>query len=443
MKKGLTEVVFIIDKSIAMCGLEDDVVREFNTILEEQRDVEGEALVTTALFDDRYELFHDRTDIRAAVPLSREEYTAKGKTAMLDAIGRAMHKFRRVRYGTKEEFRAEKVIFVIITGSRENASQGYTEEMIRQRIEYRKKKYGWKFAFFGANMDAAAEAGKIGISADWVQSYRADSAGLRAVYTAVSAMLATFRKGTIRSCEEGSGVRSADGDAAQHAAKVAADIMFAQKYFLQGGCQPQETLRTQLGHDIVFTGMRAEATGERKIEEEELLEGEICATVFTVGCYAVRIAKCLYVDDARRGVHYTERVPAEPDRTAEYRDAMRSGQAHEGKRLEEGCLYDREARMVTEVSARYDPGRGDSADGWRNICTAATSCGTWSESIVYICTVKRNHLIPDEQAALFVSKRFMGSSQAVDYWYKFMPDGDIELYSIGGYGQSNTKAWEL
>lgn len=135
MKKGLTELVFIIDRSGSMGGLEDDTIGGFNSMLREQRAIDGEAVVTTVLFDDQYELLHDRINIQAVKPLTREEYTVRGSTALLDALGRTIHKIRKVQRNMKEEFRAEKILFVIITDGHENASRRYTADMIRQRIE--------------------------------------------------------------------------------------------------------------------------------------------------------------------------------------------------------------------------------------------------------------------------------------------------------------------
>ena len=195
MKKGLTELVFIIDRSGSMSGLEDDTTGGFNAMLREQQDVEGEAVVTTVLFDDRYELLHDRINIQAVAPLTRKDYTVRGSTALLDAIGRTIRKIRKVQRAAREDFRAEKVLFIIITDGQENASRHYTADMIRERIEHQKQKYGWEFIFFGANMDAIAEAGKIGIAADRARNYSADAYGTQSAYTAMSALSSAFRTG--------------------------------------------------------------------------------------------------------------------------------------------------------------------------------------------------------------------------------------------------------
>ena len=195
MKKGLTELVFIIDRSGSMSGLEDDTIGGFNAMLQEQKAVEGEAVVTTVLFSDGHELLHDRINIQAVAPLTRADYTVGGSTALLDAIGIAIHKTRKVQRRTSEDFRAEKVLFVIITDGQENASRHYTADMIKERIEHQKRKYGWEFIFFGANMDAITEAARIGIGADRAQNFCADSAGTSSVYTSMSAMSTAFRTG--------------------------------------------------------------------------------------------------------------------------------------------------------------------------------------------------------------------------------------------------------
>ena len=193
MKKGLTEMVFIIDKSGSMEGLEKDTIGGFNSMLKEQQAVEGEAVVTTVLFDNRYELLHDRIDIRAVSPLTEKNYTVGGNTALLDALGKTIRKIRDVQEHTAENYRAEKVLFIIITDGEENASREYSAERIKARIEYQKQKYGWEFVFFGANMDAVLEAEKLGISAEYAQNYRADASGTSTAYSAISAISTAYR----------------------------------------------------------------------------------------------------------------------------------------------------------------------------------------------------------------------------------------------------------
>ncbi len=195
MKKGKTELVFIIDRSGSMGGLERDTIGGFNAMLKEQQGIDGDAVVTTVLFDDKYELLHDRIDIRAVAPLTDKDYTVRGSTALLDALGRTIHKIRAVKKHTAENYHAEKVLFVIITDGQENASREYSAERIKTRIERQKEKYGWEFVFFGANMDAVMEAGKLGIEADRAQNYCADAIGTSVAYTAMSAFSTAYRGG--------------------------------------------------------------------------------------------------------------------------------------------------------------------------------------------------------------------------------------------------------
>lgn len=193
MKKNLTELVFIIDRSGSMDGLESDTIGGFNSMLKEQQALEGEAFVTTVLFDNEYKLLHDRIDIRAVAPLTEKDYTVRGTTALLDAVGKTINKIRAVQKHMIEDYRAEKVLFVIITDGHENASREYSAKRIKEKIEHQKKKYGWEFIFFGANMDAVAEAEKIGISAARAQNYCANETGTRTAYTAMSGLAAAYR----------------------------------------------------------------------------------------------------------------------------------------------------------------------------------------------------------------------------------------------------------
>lgn len=195
MENKTTELVFIIDRSGSMSGLEGDTIGGFNSMLKEQQSVDGRALVTTVLFDDEYELLHNRVDIRNVKPLTEKDYNTRGSTALLDAIGKTIHNIRKAQKEASEEDRPEKVIFFIITDGQENASRRYTFQMIQERISHYRKKHGWEFMFFGANMDAIAEAAKMGIDADRAHSYRSDHVGTASVYSAMSAMSTAFRIG--------------------------------------------------------------------------------------------------------------------------------------------------------------------------------------------------------------------------------------------------------
>ena len=193
MKKDLTELVFIIDRSGSMEGLESDTIGGFNAMLREQQTVEGEATVTTVLFDDQYELLHDRINIKAISPLTVNDYTVRGSTALFDALGKTINKIREVQKRTADEYKAEKVMFIIITDGMENASSEYSADRLKRRIQHQREKYGWEFVFFGANMDAVMEAGRIGISADRAQNYQADSIGTHNAYSAMSVISTSYR----------------------------------------------------------------------------------------------------------------------------------------------------------------------------------------------------------------------------------------------------------
>jgi uncharacterized protein YegL len=177
MKKGLTELVFSLDKSGSMGGLESDTIGGYNSMFAKQQAVEGEAQVTTVLFDNNYELLHDRIDIKAVSPITEREYQVGGSTALLDAIGRTIHKIGNAQKNTAEDYRAEKVVFVIITDGEENASREYTSDKVKAQIERQKSRYGWEFIFLGANIDAVETAGRFGIAPDRAVDYLADSEG--------------------------------------------------------------------------------------------------------------------------------------------------------------------------------------------------------------------------------------------------------------------------
>ena len=185
MKQNLTELVFILDKSGSMTGLEKDTIGGFNSMLEKQKKVDGGCRVTTVLFDNRYELLHDRIDLQAVQPLTDKDYEPGGSTALLDAIGRTIHKIGAVQRHTAGAYRASHVLFVIITDGEENSSREYTGRKIKEMIERQKSEYGWEFVFLGANIDAVAEADSLGISKDNAVKYRNSASGVRSNYEAV------------------------------------------------------------------------------------------------------------------------------------------------------------------------------------------------------------------------------------------------------------------
>ena len=193
MKKGLTELVFILDRSGSMYGLEKDTIGGYNEMLEKQKAVDGDCQITTVLFDDKYELLHDRIDIKAVSPITEKQYFVRGATALLDAIGNTVKKIDNAQKNTSEDYRAEKVIFVIITDGQENCSLVYSSEKIKALIEYKKAKYGWEFIFLGANIDAVETAAKFGIAQDRAVDYLADEEGTRLNYSIMSEAVAEFR----------------------------------------------------------------------------------------------------------------------------------------------------------------------------------------------------------------------------------------------------------
>jgi len=193
MKKGLTELIFILDRSGSMSGLESDTIGGYNAMLEKQKKEPGEAVITTVLFDDKYELLHDRINIRGIEPITEKEYYVRGTTALLDAVGRTISKIVNVQKHTVEDERAENVMFVITTDGMENASREYSYEKIRQMIEHQKSKYGWEFIFLGANIDAVDTAERFGIGQDRAVNYNADSEGTLLNYEVISETVSNLR----------------------------------------------------------------------------------------------------------------------------------------------------------------------------------------------------------------------------------------------------------
>lgn len=193
MKKNLAEIVFILDRSGSMAGLEDDTIGGFNSMIQKQKNEPGEALVSTVLFDNYSEVIHDRVDIQRIEPMTRNEYYVRGCTALLDAVGGAIHHIGNVHKYAREEDRPEKTLFVITTDGMENASRKFSYEKLKAMIERQKEKYGWEFIFLGANIDAAKEAARFGIDEDRAVNYNADREGTAVIYEAVSEAVCSVR----------------------------------------------------------------------------------------------------------------------------------------------------------------------------------------------------------------------------------------------------------
>ena len=193
MKNNLSELVFILDRSGSMCGLEKDTIGGFNSMIKKQKEEEGEAIVTTVLFDNRYELLHDRINIKGISPITEKEYYVRGTTALLDAVGRSIMKIENAHKHTLECERPSKVLFLITTDGMENASTRYNYEKIKRMIEDKKKEFRWEFIFLGANIDAIKTAKNIGISKDRATNYNCDSEGINLNYDVISETVSCVR----------------------------------------------------------------------------------------------------------------------------------------------------------------------------------------------------------------------------------------------------------
>lgn len=193
MKKDLTELVFILDRSGSMGGLESDTIGGYNAMLKKQKENDGEAVITTVLFDDELELLHDRISIHGIRPITEKEYFVRGTTALLDAMGKAMQKIINVQRNTIDELKAEKVLFVITTDGQENASREYGYAQIKAMIEKQKRDSNWEFIFLGANIDATEEASKFGIDEDRVAQFHNDAVGIEMNYASVSDAITELR----------------------------------------------------------------------------------------------------------------------------------------------------------------------------------------------------------------------------------------------------------
>ena len=196
MKKNLTEIVFILDRSGSMSGLEADTIGGFNSMIERQKKQDGEALISTVLFDNASEVIHDRVNVRDIKQMTNKDYTVRGCTALLDAIGGAIHHIGNVHKYARNEDVPEHTLFVITTDGMENASHRYDSETVKKMIERQKERYGWEFLFLGANIDAVEKARHFGIGADRAVNYHSDSRGTKLNYEVVSEAICAVRCST-------------------------------------------------------------------------------------------------------------------------------------------------------------------------------------------------------------------------------------------------------
>lgn len=195
MKRKFTEIVFILDRSGSMAGLEADTIGGFNSLIQKQKKEEGRALVSTVLFDDKTEVLHDRKELDKIEPLTDKDYYVRGCTALLDAVGGAIHHIGNVHKYARAEDRPEKTLFIITTDGMENASKRYGYEKVKQMIERQKKRYGWEFLFLGANIDAVSVAGQFGIAPEKAVRFHCDEQGTALNYRVLSETIAKVRCG--------------------------------------------------------------------------------------------------------------------------------------------------------------------------------------------------------------------------------------------------------
>ena len=192
-KNGITELVFILDRSGSMSGLEKDTIGGFNSMIEKQKKQDGECYVSTVLFDNESEVIHDRVKLSKIKPMTEDDYYVRGCTALIDAIGGAIHHIGNMHKYARTEDVPEHTMFIITTDGMENASRRYTSDIVKHMIERQKEKYGWEFLFIGANIDAVETAAQYGIDSDRAVNYCADSKGTEVLYSTVSESICKMR----------------------------------------------------------------------------------------------------------------------------------------------------------------------------------------------------------------------------------------------------------
>lgn len=193
MRKGLTEVVFILDRSGSMSGLEADTIGGYNSMLSKQKKEEGEAIISTVLFDDQAEILHDRKNLDQVEQITDKDYYVRGCTALLDAVGGAIHHIGKVQKEMPEDEKPEKTLFIITTDGMENASKQYSYDKVKKMVEKKKKKHHWEFIFLGANIDAIEVAGRFGVAANRAVRYECDSVGTALNFDVMSNMVSCAR----------------------------------------------------------------------------------------------------------------------------------------------------------------------------------------------------------------------------------------------------------
>ena len=198
MRQDLTEIVFILDRSGSMSGLESDTIGGFNSMIQKQKQEEGEAYISTVLFDHVSEVIYDRVPVAKIEPMTEEQYFTRGSTALLDAIGSSIKHIGNVHKYAREEDRPAKTLFVITTDGMENSSQFYSYENVKKMVEHQKEKYGWEFIFLGANIDAIETASLFGISSDRAMKYHSDHRGTRRNYSVLSKSISNWRQAKSR-----------------------------------------------------------------------------------------------------------------------------------------------------------------------------------------------------------------------------------------------------
>ncbi len=196
IRNNVTELVFILDRSGSMSGLEADTIGGFNAMIEKQKKQKGECYVSTVLFDGVSEVLHDRVRLSEIKPMTDKDYTVRGCTALLDALGGAIHHIGNIHKYARPEDVPENTMFVITTDGMENASRRYSAEKVKEMIEHEKQKYGWEFLFIGANIDAVETAARYGIGADRAVNYNADKKGTSIVYDTVATAVCNVRAKT-------------------------------------------------------------------------------------------------------------------------------------------------------------------------------------------------------------------------------------------------------